>query len=41
MILAIVGSVKLAGNRDAQRAIENVLRSYVPTKVISGGVPEP
>lgn len=39
MILAIVGSVKLAGNRDAQRAIETVLRSYVPTLVISGGAP--
>ena len=35
--LAIVGSVKLAGNRDAQAIIELVLDAHRPEWVVSGG----
>lgn len=37
MKLAIVGSCSLAGNPDAQRAIERVLDEYLPSDVVSGG----
>lgn len=35
--LAIVGSVRLAGNAEARGIIERVLEQYQPTLVISGG----
>lgn len=37
MILAIIGSVSLHGNPEAQRAIEDVLDRYKPDEVVSGG----
>ena len=37
MRLAIVGSTKLAGNKEALRIIEEVLDHYQPTVVVSGG----
>lgn len=37
MRLAIVGSVSLAGNADAERIINDVLDRYAPTEVVSGG----
>ena len=35
--LAIVGSVRLAGNAVALRIIENVIRRHQPTMIVSGG----
>lgn len=37
MRLAIVGSVVLAGNADAQRLIEDAIARWKPTVVVSGG----
>lgn len=37
MILAIVGSVSLAGNKKAQAVIERVLDELKPEEVVSGG----
>lgn len=39
MKLAIVGPLSLAGNPDAQRAIDEVLDRYQPSDVVSGGAP--
>lgn len=37
VILAIVGSTYLKGNKEAEDLIERMLDKYKPTKVISGG----
>lgn len=37
MKLAIVGSVRLAGNEQAQLKIEEVINLYKPTAIVSGG----
>lgn len=39
MILAIVGSTSLAGNKEAERLIDDALDRYAPTIVVSGGAP--
>lgn len=37
VILAIVGSVRLTGNKEAEELIEQMLDKYQPDKVVSGG----
>lgn len=37
MVLAIVGSVSLAGNAEAQKTIDDVLDQLKPDRVVSGG----
>lgn len=37
VVLAIVGSVSLADNAEAEAKIENAIRRYKPSRIVSGG----